>query len=321
MRVNRKLLNAGLFLVAIGGVVVAADQGAIDTATLADVVRLWPLIPIAIGVALVVRRSRLSLAAGMLAAAVPGIVLGSGFAVVPRFVGTCGERVEPGLTSTADGSIGPAADVYIQSGCGTFNVRTAPGNAWHLDAGNSKGGAPVVDELDGELLQIRAVEGARWGSLTNGRDRWELTLPASGIANLSLNLNATRSYLDLAGARIDALDVTANASDVVLNLAGSSIRDHDAFVNTGVLSIHLGGGSDFSSYIRVNAGEVQVCAPPELGLQVSNRGHFRQLTVGGAPQSGLNWQSLNYESAPYHADIEFRTELGTVSINPIGGCR
>ena len=47
MRVNRKFLYAGLFLVAIGGVVVAADQGAIDAATLADVVRLWPLIPIA----------------------------------------------------------------------------------------------------------------------------------------------------------------------------------------------------------------------------------------------------------------------------------
>ena len=321
MRVNRKFLNVGLFLVAIGAIAVAADQGVIDSATLTDVVRLWPLIPIAIGAGLVARRSRLSLATGMLAAAVPGLVLGSAFAAVPRFTGTCGERVEPALTSTADGTLGRTSQVYIQTGCGTFNLSTAPGTGWHLAAGSSRGSAPTVDELEGELLQIQAVDGTRWGSLTNGRDRWELTLPASGIDNLSLNLNANRSYIDLSGARLDGLDVTANASDVVLNLAGSSIRDHDAFVNTGVMSIHLGASSDFSSYIRVNAGEVQVCAPPELGLQVTNRGHFRALTVGGVATADLNWQSPNYETAAHHADIEFRTELGSVSINPTGGCR
>ena len=43
MRVNRRFLYWGLVLVAIGGVLVASDLGAIDTATLADVLRLWPL--------------------------------------------------------------------------------------------------------------------------------------------------------------------------------------------------------------------------------------------------------------------------------------
>jgi hypothetical protein len=321
MRVNRKFFNAGLFLVAIGAIVVAADQGAIDAATLADAVRLWPLIPIAIGVALVGRRTNVGLPAGMLAAAVPGLVLGSAFAVVPRFAGTCGERIEPALTSAADGVIGQAADVYVQAGCGTFNLRTAPGYAWHLAAGNSRGNTPNVDESMSELLQIRAIDGERWGSVTGGRDRWELTLPASGIANLSLRLNSTRSYVDLSGARIPNMDVTANASDVVLDLEGSSIDDHDAFVNAGVMSIHLGASSDFSSYIRVNAGEVQLCAPPELGLQATTRGHFRQFLIGGVPADGLTWQSPNYASAIHHADVEFRIELGTVSINPIGGCR
>ena len=43
MRVKRPFLYPGIFLVALGGVFVAADAGAVDTAFLADVVRLWPL--------------------------------------------------------------------------------------------------------------------------------------------------------------------------------------------------------------------------------------------------------------------------------------
>lgn len=321
MRVNRKFLYAGLFLVAIGGVVVAADQGAVDAATLADVVRLWPLIPIAIGVGLVARRSKLSLAAGMLAAAVPGIVLGSGFAVIPRFAGSCGERTEPPLVATAEGTIKAATMVDIGTGCGTFNLRTVPGSAWRLDAGNSQGRAPSVDEFEGELLQIQSHGGMGWEGLGAGRDRWELTLPTGGISVLSINLNASRSYLDLTGARIPAMNLDADASDVVLDLTATSMDELSATVNTGIVSIHLAPSTDLTAYMRVNGGEVQICAPRDLGIQVSNRGHFRQLTVEGVPQSGLNWQSTNYDTARFHANLEFRLELGTVAINPIGGCR
>ena len=83
MRVNRGLLYTGIFLVAIGAVLVAADVGAIDTARLTDALRLWPLAVIAIGASLVLRRSRFSLQGGMLAAALPGLILGGAIAVAP----------------------------------------------------------------------------------------------------------------------------------------------------------------------------------------------------------------------------------------------
>ncbi len=89
MRVNRGLLYTGVFLVAIGGVLVAADAGAIDDARLADALRLWPLAVIAIGVSLVLRRSRFSLQGGMLAAALPGLVLGGAIAIAPTHLPDC----------------------------------------------------------------------------------------------------------------------------------------------------------------------------------------------------------------------------------------
>ena len=83
MRINRRFLYWGAFLAALGGVLVAADLRNGDTAVIADALRFWPLAFVAIGLGLVLRRTRFSLPAGLLAAAVPGLVLGGSFA--PNF--------------------------------------------------------------------------------------------------------------------------------------------------------------------------------------------------------------------------------------------
>ena len=76
MRVNRRFLYWGVFLVALGGVLVVVDLGAIAPAVIVDVLRLWPLALVAIGLGLVLRRTRFSVPGGMLAAAAPGLLLG-----------------------------------------------------------------------------------------------------------------------------------------------------------------------------------------------------------------------------------------------------
>lgn len=84
MRVNRTLLYTGVFLAAIGGAVMVADFSGISTPSLIDVLRLWPVAVIVIGFAIALRRTQLSLASGLLAAAVPGLVLGGAMTVGPR---------------------------------------------------------------------------------------------------------------------------------------------------------------------------------------------------------------------------------------------
>ncbi|MFL5755940.1 MAG: hypothetical protein ACJ77N_06525 [Chloroflexota bacterium] len=92
MRVNRRFLFSGVFLVAVGGVLVAVDLGAIDPANLEQVLLLWPVAVLAIGVGIVSRRTQLGLPAGMVAAAAPGLLLGGALAVGPRLAADCGGR-------------------------------------------------------------------------------------------------------------------------------------------------------------------------------------------------------------------------------------
>jgi hypothetical protein len=320
MRVKRPFLYVGIFLVAIGGVLVLADAGAIDTAILTDVVRLWPLAPIAVGAGLVLRRTNLSLAGGMVAAAVPGLLIGSGFAVVPRFAGNCGAQGEPAITASERGSFAGPPTVSVITGCGTFNVGTAPGGAWSLDAGNSLGRMPSIDAT-GQSLEIRSTAGHGWQALGSGRDRWELVLPEGAIDDLSIAANASRSHIGLAGARIGTFGLTANASDVVLDLTGASIADLSAVLNTGVLSIRLPAEADLAGSVRVGGGELQVCAPPGVALRVSWRGYAREVTAGGVLLEESEWRGPDDASAAYHANLDVRVNFGTIHINPIGGCR
>ena len=84
MRLNTTLLYTGVFLAAIGVALLAADLTPVATDVLIGALRLWPLALVAIGVGIALRRTRLSLASGMLAAAVPGLVLGAAMAATPR---------------------------------------------------------------------------------------------------------------------------------------------------------------------------------------------------------------------------------------------
>jgi hypothetical protein len=211
------------------------------------------------------------------------------------------------------------ASVSVRTGCGSLNLRTAPGSGWQFDAGSSLGRAPST-EASGESLAIRSTAGHGWQALNGGRDRWDLSLP-DDIAALTLVANANRSHLDLAGARIGSLAVTGNAAEVAVDATSASVAELSAVMNTGRLSINLPTASSLAGSIRIGGGQLQLCAPSGVGLLVTTRGFGRQIVVDGVDQDGSSWQSPNYDSAALRAELDVRVSFGTIEINPTGGCR
>lgn len=320
MRVNRRFLNWGVFLVAIGGVLVVADLAAVDSATIADALRLWPLAVIAIGIGLILRRTRFNVAGGMLAAAIPGLLLGGALAVVPHFSVDCGGRGVPVNVVSNQGTFDGPATVSVTSGCGTLVVNTAPGSAWEFNADNSAHRAPIIDAT-AQSLSIDSGTNDGWHFFDAGRDSWNLTLPTSRIDDLSLVVNAGKGQIDLPGAQLGRLDVTTNAAETIVDISGASLTGVSGAVNAGLLSVHLPSGSDVSGSLTVNAGALQVCAPPGLGLRVTHGGVLSGVKVGGLQVTGNDWQSPDYASATHHADLSVIVNVGAVEINPIGGCK
>jgi hypothetical protein len=319
MRINRRFLYVGVFLIAIGGVLVAADAGGIDSGALASGLRLWPLAIVALGIGIVARRTRFSLHGGLLAAAVPGLVLGGGFALVPRAM-DCGTHAASQNGAAREGMFDGPARISVTTGCGSLVVTTAPGGAWRFDTGIASGREPIVD-ASARSLSIDAGGREGWRGLGRGRGTWILTLPTTAVEDLSLVVSAGEGRIGLPGAHIGHLDVTTNAAQTTVDLSGASVASLSGSVNAGMLSVRLPAAADVLGSMVVNAGALEVCVPNELGLRVRHTGALSGFSVNGLHQKDANWQNSSYASAAHRADLDIEINLGNVKINPIGGCR
>lgn len=331
MRVNRRFLYLGVFLAAIGGVLVAADLGRVDSSIIADGLRLWPLAVVAIGLGIVVRRTRFSLPGGVLAVALPGLLLGGGFALAPRIAVDCGASGAASSTATHQGVFDGPARISVTTGCGNLVVDTAPGNGWEVEAGSTGDRTPVID-ASAQSLSIDAGgasgwhgfvdsgDGDGWQDFRSSRDAWRLTLPTTEIENLSFDVNAGEGQISLPGARIGQLDLTTNAAQTTVDLSEASVASISGTVNAGMLSIRL-PAADVVGSMEVNAGALQLCTPSGLGLRVHHSGALSGISINGLEQNGTDWQSADYASALHRADLNANVNLGAVEINPIGGCK
>jgi hypothetical protein len=320
MRVNRRFLYWGVFLVALGGVLIAVDLANPDGSAIAGALRFWPLAIISVGLGLVLRRTRLAVAGGMLAAAVPGLVLGGAFAVAPRITVDCGASSAPSATTTREGTFDGSARIDISTGCGVLVVDTAAGSSWRFDGGDSATRSPVVDATS-RSLSIDAGGGHDWQVFDRTHDTWHLALPTSPIDDLTLTVNAGTGRLSLAGAQISRLALTTNAASTTVDLGDATVSRISGEVNAGAESIRLSATADLVASFDVNAGSLEICAPAGLGLLVRHDGTLSGIRINGADQGGRTWQSADYASAPHHADITITANLGSAEINPIGGCK
>jgi len=318
MAINRRFLYVGLFLVALGGVLVAADLTAVSTDALTSALRLWPLAWIAIGVGIVLRRSRFALLAGILAAFVPGVVLGGALAVAPHVTTECGTGGDVIDQRTTDGTLTAGANVTVNVDCGSLTLDTRSGSGWSVISTSTRNRMPTIDAT-GQLLSVRSTGGDSW--LEDGKQRLALTLPTSPISNLAVELNAGRSELSLEGATVGHLNLEGNAADILVDANGAAIEKLDASLDLGRLSIQLPQRGRYTGTIDVNAGQLRLCIPYFLGVHVAFSGSPRDVRINGLTSDGSVWENEAYASATDRADLFVSVNLGSVAINPIGGCK
>jgi hypothetical protein len=320
MRVNNSYLYWGVFFLALGGAIVAVTYFAPDPTAIVDVLQYWPLAIIAIGVALVLRRTQFNVAGGVIAAAVPGLLLGGALAVGPSVGWDCTpDDGDVQMVMTDRGTFNEPARVDIETACGTLTINTRPGSDWDLTAGNTAGDEPDVDATAAGLSIRRDGEERWFGS--HGRDDWRVSLPTARIADLDVTVNAGAGRTNLAGADIGTLALATNAGDSVVDLTTARVESIAATVNAGQLSVDLPAADDVRGSISVNAGQAQLCVPDSVGLRVRSSTTLGSTHLDGLVQRDGAWESPDYASAAHHADLTVSVNLGNLDINPVGGCK
>ncbi len=318
MHVNRKTLYLGVFLIVTAGVMLAGQADWLDLELIWRALELWPLVVIAMGAALLLRGTRVSLAAGVTAAILPGLLLGGVAVAAPRLDLNCGQG-EPASYSTQDGTFDGAAAVTLDLSCGQLTVRTGPGSSWRARTADGNGLVRTLDTSGRHLMVSSGDRTLHFGDLWDP-EVWEITLPTDVLIDLSVVVNAGEGDLDLSGARLGVASLEVNAGDVRVDLTGATLRSLALETNAGATTIRLPAGFDYTSSLNVNAGSLSICTPEELGVRIRENSELSSSSFPGFARSGDSWLSPNYASAANHADVTISVNVGSVEINPEGDC-
>lgn len=316
MTVRRGLLYPGVFLVAVGSVLLLGESGGIDRTAAGWALRLWPLALIGTGLALVLSRTPLGLAGGIVAAALPGLLLGTLIVAAPSVGPICRDALAP-VDETREGTLGPRATVDLALDCGRLSVSSQPGGQWRLEAGGPGSGGVVEAGPDRLSVASAGAHGFPWRG--DGHD-WRLRLPAGSTLDLRAAVNAGEARFDLGGASLRTLSLEVNAGAAEVDLDGASLSRLDVAANAAAVSVRL-PAADLSAVLDVNGGSLELCAPPDLGLRVRGETVLGSTSYGGLVRRDGAWESPDYSSSPFHADVTVSVAVGSVTVNPVGGCR
>jgi hypothetical protein len=317
VRVRRGLLFWGLFFIPLGAVPLLVRAGVIDSNAVANAWRLWPLLLVAIGVTLILGRSR----AGILGTVVAGLALGTlaGGALAAGTpwvgnVGGCGAiGGEPDQRVDESGTFASPATVRFDLNCGSIDLGTQPGSDWRVVANYRNEPPNIVTSANS--LELRSPDG-----FANTRQGWEVTLPVDQTSDVEITANAGSGTIDLAGATLATLSADLNAGDLRIDISEGRVSTIDAAVNAGRLRVRADG--DLHGRLSANAGSLELCVPEDAALRISVE---EQLTFAhnlddrGLTRTGDVW-SRDGSTSGGLIDLAIEGNAANLTLDPEGGC-
>jgi hypothetical protein len=314
MRVRPGLLFWGIFFILLGAIPLLARAGFIDPDALAELWRLWPLLLVALGLALILGRSRAGMLGIVVGATALGLAAGGLLATGTSFIGDigCGPTTND-QHFQQDGTFDQPKEARFDLNCGTLDLSMAPGDGWQVTADYK--GAPPTLELTQDALELRSPEG-----IGPHRQTWTVTMPTGGTKAIQLTANAGTVTAHLAGAELSMLDTTLNAGDVRIDATGAHIDAVDISTNAG--RVRFGVDSDTKGRMSANAGSMELCVPQDATLRFHVQ---QQLTFAhnlddrGLTQSGEMWTREGGAGAPV-IDLSIEGNAASFTLDPQGGC-
>jgi hypothetical protein len=323
MRIDRRLLNWGVFFILLGGIPLAVQQHWIP-----DDIRwweLWPLLLIGLGVGVLLRRTTAAPFGGVIVAATFGLMIGgalaNGFGGFPTVGFGCVGGTSAGTPfPTQDGAFtGDRAVVRLETGCGDLNVTTETGSAWSLSGTASHGRLPDI-ERSASVLTVRDTG----QDFFRDRSVWNVTLPTAPTLDLTASVNAGSGRLVLGGAQLDGVTVSVNAGDGRVDLGSAVASRLSLDVNAGSAKVTLPDAS-LTGTLTANAGSIEFCTPPTVALRLHTNDNITASDNYG--DAGLTevsdnvWESPDWATATKRIELTTTANAASFTLNPKDGCQ
>jgi Domain of unknown function (DUF5668) len=315
MRIRRGLLFSGLFLIPVGGLTLLARGGYIDADVLRDAWRLWPLVLVGLGLAILLGRTQGAALGSALSGLILGLIVGGALASGSWVgFGVCGSSGDTAEALDRTGSFDGPATVAVDFRCGTVDLATEPGAGWQFHGGYD-GPPPLVDATSTRLgLKVPDGEDVK-------RQDWTVKVAPDLVTEIEFKINAANGTARFDGANLARLAVDSNASDIAVNAAGATTTRLAVTVNAGRLRITLGEGSIVGD-VTANAGAVDMCVPPDAGLRIHANDTLTFATnfeAIGLTRTGATWSRPSTGSGGL-IDLTIQGNAAAFNLDPKGGC-
>jgi len=303
---NRRPLFWPVVLIGFGVVALLFNIGWLDWDKVARLYRLWPLLLIALGVAILFRGrlpGRLANLFGAVLLVLVLIAVGGGIAAIPgAFVGSSG----PVVTSHFSALRGELSAPHLQLSAGAAQITVRAGaiggdlyQATVQSPGDEKPEVTVDAATSILSVNLPGRTGFHWGSVNDHRSV-DLTLNDQLPWVVELNTGASQTSLDLAGLKVSSVTVESGASSVKLTLPKP----------TGTVPVNLSGGAMHLVIQRPAGTPIRVSASGGASSVDVDGQHF-----GGLFQEGETFVSPDYSSATDRYDITIESGASSIGIS------
>jgi hypothetical protein len=322
MRIDRRLVGFGLFLVTVGVVMVAVRQGMIPDEAARRVWNLWPLILIGIGLSMILAGRPGAALGGLLVAVTFGAIVG-GIAATGSFVpiGICsGDRSEGTSFAKIDGELSGSAQVEVEQACGDLTITTVAGSTWTLGGVADDDQPPSITSSPSEL---RITSGSRGTFDIGGGTAWDLALPRSPVLDLDVTTSAGAAQLELGGANLGEVSVVRNAGSLRLDLREvAAVQSVHLETNAGSATLWLPSLS-LTGKLQANAGSIAICLPTGVGLRVDigdSVAASNDFEAHGMTRNGDTWETPGYANAAVKIDLSAEANAASLSLDRSTSC-
>jgi hypothetical protein len=173
----------------------------------------------------------------------------------------CSSRARVGALRTESQSVdvGGAKSVRVEINFGAGNLQVTGGAEKLLEADFNYNVArlkPEVEYTDGTLvIQQPEINGMpALQGIAGFRNEWGLRLNDQVPMNLSVDMGAGTSDLQLAGLSLTGLKVSLGAGTYTVDLSGDWARDLDVTINAGAANLNVRLPKDVGARVKVEEG-------------------------------------------------------------------
>lgn len=325
VRMDRRLLGWGLFLIIVGSIPLLVRGGYLDRALVEDWPSLWPLLLIGWGIGLVLRRTPGELVGSAISVAVLGVMVGgliaTGFGGFPAF-GACGDGTGATSFDSRSGTLSDGGRMNVEFNCGTLTVKAVDGSEWSISGRGPDGEGPEI-VADFGRVQIKPKDEEFRGFVADA-STWDVEVPRTPRLDVGVTLNAGEGTIDLAGANLGSLNTTLNAGSLTFELAETAaLESVNGTVNAGAATFDLPGFVTDAN-LTLNAGSITVCLPAGTPVNARWNGALGSNNFDSAGLDKIDdqhWMTrgLNPATDP-HLELRVSANAGSFTLDLGGSC-